>query len=351
MLNLLILFDALIFLGFGLSRLLEPHKTKGQFWSLAATFAGTLDFGLHALNRLHLLGNYGLDPTLGFFLDIVDGPLLWIYYLSTSETSFKLKWTHGLGLILVVVFTGLHGLYRLFHPGDIPLIWQLVLGYFLYSWFVLFQLIFLSKMAFKVWIRRQQLSRYALVNVLYSVAWTAYGVANLLLILTPYYLVAYFCGTLLFLGMILLYPIKIGGTKPDFEGMLQQKVSKSRIVGIDIAQIVHKLDEIMKNEKLFSEKTLSLGTLAERVQITPHQLSELLNQALGVTYTQYVNGWRLEEARTLLLNKPSLSVLEIAFQAGFGSKSAFNAFFVRATGMTPSEFRRSKELRETSLSL
>ncbi len=69
----------------------------------------------------------------------------------------------------------------------------------------------------------------------------------------------------------------------------------------------------MRVNKLFRDKDLTLARLAQTIRLTTRQLSALLNQVLGVNYTQYVNAWRLDEAKNLLLTSPEKTVLEIAF--------------------------------------
>ncbi len=144
------------------------------------------DFGLSALNQLHALGAQGLDPTLGFFLDMVCGPLLYLYYRASTDTRWALRWYHWLGLVFVGVFTAGHVLYRLGHPGPLPLELDLLLGYFIFAWFILFQVFFLVRTVVQLWRKATPVTRFMLFNLCFATAWSFYGLVAMLLLTTPY---------------------------------------------------------------------------------------------------------------------------------------------------------------------
>jgi AraC-like DNA-binding protein len=343
-LNSIALLNATLFLGFALSRLLEPHKSEKQIWSLMANIFGSLSFNLPALDRFHWLGPSGLDPTLVFFLDIVSSPLLCLFFLSESDTQFHFRWRHATSLLLVGVFTGSHLVYRVVHSGAMPLALQIVLGYCTYAWFILFQVLFLGKIGFSIVVKRLTLTKVRILNIGMASAWTIWGLLAVLFLTSPYRIVVSASGTVLFLALMTLYPLKTSVPLALEDLRTRTRYTKSKIIGVDVPQVTAKLDVLMRKEKLFRQEDLSLSDLAARVNLTPHQLSELLNQVLDATFTQYINGWRLKEVQRLLLDEPDKSVLEVAFDCGFGSKSVFNSFFVRATGLTPKEYRKQGRL-------
>ncbi len=77
----------------------------------------------------------------------------------------------------------------------------------------------------------------------------------------------------------------------------------------------------------------------EELDISQHQLSEILNNSLGKSFTDYINIARIEESRQLLIHKRDASILEIAFESGFNSKSSFYNAFKKFTGKTPGEYK------------
>ena len=101
-----------------------------------------------------------------------------------------------------------------------------------------------------------------------------------------------------------------------------------------------RLEQYMTNEKPYLSGDLSLTHLAERLAFSPNQLSQILNEGFGENFYRFVNRYRVEESKRLLLDPAfaHYSVLGIAFQAGFSTKSTFNKTFKELTGLAPSEF-------------
>ena len=81
--------------------------------------------------------------------------------------------------------------------------------------------------------------------------------------------------------------------------------------------------------------------MAEALSVSPHNLSEMINTQLGKNFYDFVNGYRVEEVQRRLVDPGSahLTVLALGLEAGFNSKSSFNAVFKKHTKMTPSQYR------------
>ena len=108
--------------------------------------------------------------------------------------------------------------------------------------------------------------------------------------------------------------------------------------------ILGKLLDLMEKEKIYKNSTLSLEKLAERIDVSKHHLSQVINEQLGMNYFDYLNSLRVNEATKLLLStsKKEMNIIEIAFEAGFNNKATFNNAFKKLTGMTPKEFREKQ---------
>jgi AraC-like DNA-binding protein len=104
-----------------------------------------------------------------------------------------------------------------------------------------------------------------------------------------------------------------------------------------------RLDAIMRESAPYRRANLSLKTLARMAGVEPKRLSYHFNARHGTNFRGYVNSWRLEAIREELLKRPDRSILEIAFENGFNSKSSFNTLFSKAYGMTPRECRRRRD--------
>jgi AraC-like DNA-binding protein len=111
----------------------------------------------------------------------------------------------------------------------------------------------------------------------------------------------------------------------------------------DVEAVKKELLSLLDVGKVYRQNDLSLQSLAEKLSVTPHQLSWIVNDVLGVSFSDLVNGYRIEEVKGRL-SDPDFnrsSILQVAFEAGFNSKAAFNRAFKKQTGMTPSQFKRS----------
>lgn len=110
---------------------------------------------------------------------------------------------------------------------------------------------------------------------------------------------------------------------------------------IDI--ILEKVGKGMTEEKWFLTPSLTLRSLAENVNISSNKLSWLLNERMGQNFNEYINNLRLEKFKELALNPANshLTLLAIAYESGFNSKSVFSAFFKKSEGMTPKAWLKS----------
>ncbi len=120
------------------------------------------------------------------------------------------------------------------------------------------------------------------------------------------------------------------------------KYQKSSLSGEDAAAIRRRLLSIMERERLFLDPDLTLPELSERLGVSPHHLSQVINEDLNKSFFDFVNEYRVRETQRLLSSPEAqhLSILGIALDAGFNSKSAFYSAFSKHTGMNPSQYRK-----------
>jgi AraC-like DNA-binding protein len=123
-----------------------------------------------------------------------------------------------------------------------------------------------------------------------------------------------------------------------------RKYEKSTLTPERSERYLDKLLNFMTSEKPFTDGDLTIQKLAEKLSIPAHHLSQTINERLGQTFSDFINSYRVEEAKKKLLDPAfkHLSVLGIAGEVGFNSKSSFNSVFKKHTNMTPSEFRQSR---------
>ena len=110
----------------------------------------------------------------------------------------------------------------------------------------------------------------------------------------------------------------------------------------DMSQALHaELKRHMDQERPFLESNLTLTDLAGQLGISPNYLSQVINEQSGCNFFDFVNAYRVETAKSLLVSARQTSILDIAMDAGFNSKSAFYTAFKQHTSMTPSQFRKA----------
>jgi AraC-like DNA-binding protein len=104
--------------------------------------------------------------------------------------------------------------------------------------------------------------------------------------------------------------------------------------------IAEKIIQCMKEERLYRNADLSLRMLAESINTLPNYVSQALNQHIGKSFFDFVNEWRVQEAKLELVDS-NKTVLAISLDVGFNSRSSFYNAFKRVTGLTPSAFKKA----------
>lgn len=104
-----------------------------------------------------------------------------------------------------------------------------------------------------------------------------------------------------------------------------------------------KLENYMSKTEAFSNPSLTIFELATDLKLTSTELSLFLNRSLNKTFFDFVNEYRINKAKEILIdpNKKDFTVLEILYEVGFNSKSSFNTAFKKYTNQTPTQFRNS----------
>lgn len=121
-----------------------------------------------------------------------------------------------------------------------------------------------------------------------------------------------------------------------------QKYEKSGLSEEKAKAYLQQLLDLMEKQQPYTNSELTLNQLADMLSISSHNLSEVINTQLQQNFFDFVNAYRLEKVKKDLLDpvKSHLTILAIAFDAGFNSKSSFNLIFKKQTNLTPSEYRK-----------
>jgi AraC-like DNA-binding protein len=121
----------------------------------------------------------------------------------------------------------------------------------------------------------------------------------------------------------------------------QLSYSASTLKDLDVNAYTEKLDQLMAQSKLYQNEKLTLGMTAEAMELSAHQLSELVNREFGMNFSRFIRERRVEAAKTILVREPDSSVLSISLEVGFSTQSNFYAAFKEITGMSPGAYRKS----------
>ena len=117
--------------------------------------------------------------------------------------------------------------------------------------------------------------------------------------------------------------------------------SKSGLTQEKINAMAEALSLQMSQEQPYLNEDLNLNLLAEQCQLKPAQVSQIINQKFDMNFYDFINQYRIEEVKNRLRSSDHshLTILGIAFDCGFKSKSSFNRYFKKYTGMSPSAYK------------
>lgn len=147
----------------------------------------------------------------------------------------------------------------------------------------------------------------------------------------------------LFAYFAMSYPDIFRQSKKMTESLKEEKPANSTI-NDDYAEIIaSRIEKLMTEQKPYLNFDINIATLGEMMNVQPYLLGRYINNRLGKNFMTYINELRVQEVRSKFENPEfdNITILEISLQSGFRTKSAFNGFFKKSTGMTPLEYRKS----------
>ncbi len=133
-------------------------------------------------------------------------------------------------------------------------------------------------------------------------------------------------------------------SEDDEEASLQKhndKIIDTSIVSDELENIFRHVLSFMKTERPYLDPELTLPKLARELDMPAHQLSQVINEVHQHNFFDFINQYRVEEVKNKIQDDKfvNYSLLAIAFDSGFNSKSAFNRVFKKITSMTPSQYK------------
>lgn len=134
------------------------------------------------------------------------------------------------------------------------------------------------------------------------------------------------------------YSHKNPSTLKSLEG---RKYEKTQIGSAASQSIFESIKKHMEIEKPFLNSELKLSSLADQISLSTNQVSQVINDIAGQNFSDFVNQYRIEEAKRIIINDDrNLKLIEVAYDSGFNNKTSFNNAFKKFTSYSPSEFQQ-----------
>ncbi|WP_439509213.1 helix-turn-helix domain-containing protein [Marinimicrobium koreense] len=338
----------------------STYLLVGLLLASAVRYLDTLLIWSDPLRQLILEWNPNL-LLLGSFSYWLIGPLLYAYVLSVLYRQTRFRWYHGLHLLPAVLATLMMLSQYHWRPAaeqvalmrELDFIWSSLMSHTVTLWH-LSVIGYGGYCLLLLWHYRRQLQeRYANVEVSER-RWLAWIILGFVLIaswqlgvhLTAEYMPAHLANltgvasnylNFVFVNSLVFISIRYTHL---FSGLPE------RAPGTDAEpykpEQVRRVEALMTERRPYLDSTVSLESLARQLSLPERTLSRILNQHFGKNFFEFINGYRVERAKQLLIDPDhsARTILEIMADAGFTSKSTFNAIFKKHVGQTPSQYRK-----------
>lgn len=354
--------------GFILFKSTDYNKTANR---ILATILLLLSYRLLVqIMRLFGLGYYDGWYYIMIDLSWIHGALIYFYTKAQTQPSFKLKrkdWIHFIPVVFQVIFSIFVRLQNLYWDGTKEsLTWLGYYGYvvwmnnstiYVVASFLIIIYTYKSQKLLKslnerfkistikiTWIKRiitSFLVYFSLVLLVLLVDLIVFKSANE----GSYFYFTRFYYYPFFIGMaILTYWIGLEGFSRRNEPEVSIKNSLNSEDLKRLKVISEKLENAMKNDKLYKNQELSLNSLAKQIDIKPYLISKSLSEVFNKRFNDFVNEYRVKEVQTLIQDSSNskYTLLSLAMEAGFNSKSSFNRAIKKQLGISPSELKFNK---------
>ena len=127
-------------------------------------------------------------------------------------------------------------------------------------------------------------------------------------------------------------PLEVRQDEPKQDGELDRAIR---------AELFETVKNRVEIDKLYLDSNLTLSRLSDLAGVSKHHVSEVLNRHAGKNFYEFINSYRIDFVRERLVEDANRTILDIALEAGFSSKSTFNAIFKQFTGKTPTQYRQT----------
>jgi len=267
------------------------------------------------------------------------GPFLYFYIKSITNSSNKPfnSWKYHLAILIpIALIVGFIYPFKnhvdLWRPHIIETIYI--------QWFIyILASIYLIRHRIKnLFYRKQKFT--SLDTWLFSIL-----IGNLFLVASYYFtsFVNYISGALTFSFLLYILLLFIFYNKKNKSILFNnlKKYADKKIATGEASHLIENLNLVMNNEEgLYKNSNIKSSDIAKKIGVSTHQFSQLLNDNLGKNFSLFINEYRIEAAKKMLVDNSPLTLEAIGYECGFNSKSTFFTTFKKIVGKTPAQFKK-----------
>jgi len=262
---------------------------------------------------------------IGFAAHAMLGPLF-LFYIQTliSRNLIRLLWLHFLPAFMIIFLSPYLSLNEFWYRGGYSALLYYTLIYLIIAWYL-----FIAHKENKGWVIYLLLITITIFQISYF--------SNYILRLTPY-------ETGAVMHSLLIYAISFLVLKNNdvFSQEKKKKYDNLNVSPQEVERYKEKLLATMEERKPYLDPDFSLSKCADLTGIPSYMLSYVLSERLNQNFLRFINAYRIEEAKKLLVahDRQHLSIAGISHDCGFNTVSSFNAAFKKFVGVTPSDYRK-----------
>ncbi len=342
------------------SKYQQPRNILTFFFALISGMLLTTLITWNSYLQTQPIAHSDLVPLILSCCLLLQGPILYFYLRSLSESILWWRWVNVLHLLPSLLVSSIILVFDIDVIAWLP--WtplsprEQAAVKFIWAIFKCLPLLYVLVCFYVEYRLRQQLK-----NVYSTISAKELVLADLVLIgffmqsfwsVAAYFLSGYISGEMNdLLGILnnyltvilvnMLFAFGIINTRQQLN-VVPIEATKS----VDIAKINEKIATIergLHEQKLYLDSQINLDRFSEQINIKSRDVSVIINSHYQSNFFEFINGFRVEEAKRLLVAPECRedTILDILYKSGFNSQSAFHRFFKRIVGLTPSEYRKS----------
>jgi AraC-like DNA-binding protein len=264
------------------------------------------------------------------------GPFLFLYVRNLLLEIRNKNWLlHIIPAIIIIITLGI--LYPYWENKTLWSRYIIKIIYFQWLIYIILTGFYLKVIFNKLISKNQKLKQLEIwvISIFIGIVaiWIAYNIGSY-----SSYIVGALSFSFVFYLFVLLWVFKIGEKVFFIEESIKyvdKKIGKNEADAFRL-----KLNAIIYEKELFKNPDLKLADIANTINVTPHYVSQFLNDNLGKSFPLFINEYRIESAKHLLITETKYTTEAIGYECGFNSKSTFYTTFKKIVGVTPANYKK-----------